>query len=123
MSKEQFFYKLSDQAQGISRDLAPGLKTRIFPGDQAMLSIVTIAPNAEGQLHNHPEEQWGVMLEGSGVRTQGGEEVNVRKGDFWRTPANLPHRFKAGSKGALILDIFSPPREEYRKPGSGFSKD
>ncbi|MEE8258784.1 MAG: cupin domain-containing protein [Sphingomonadales bacterium] len=123
MPKEQFFYNLNDQAQGICRDLAPGLKTRIFPGDQAMLSIVTIAPNAEGQLHNHVEEQWGVMLEGSGVRTQGGEDVNVREGDFWRTPANVPHRFRAGPKGARILDIFSPPREEYRKPGSGFSKD
>ncbi len=88
-----------------------------------MLSIVTIEPNAEGLLHNHVEEQWGVMLEGSGVRTQGGEEVNVSAGDFWRTPANVPHRFRAGPKGARILDIFSPPREEYRKPGSGFSKD
>ena len=123
MPNEQFFYNLNDPTQGICRDLAPGLSTRIFPGEQAMLSIVTIAPNAEGLLHNHVEEQWGVVLEGSGVRTQGGVDVNVRKGDFWRTPANVPHRFRAGPKGARILDIFSPPREEYRKPGSGFSKD
>jgi len=122
MPKQQFFYNLNDPAQGIHRDLAPGLRARIFPGEQAMLSIVTIAPNAEGLLHNHVEEQWGVMLEGSGVRTQGGEEVNVSAGDFWRTPANLPHRFKAGPKGARILDIFRPPHEEYRTPGSGFSK-
>ncbi len=123
MPKQQFFYNLGDPTQGICRDLAPGLSTRIFPGEQAMLSIVTIEPNAEGLLHNHVEEQWGVILEGSGVRTQGGEDVNVRKGDFWRTPANVPHRFRAGPKGVRILDIFSPPREEYRKPGSGFSRD
>lgn len=123
MPKEQLFYNLNDPTQGISRKLAPGLSTRIFPGDQAMLSIVTLAPNAKGQLHNHPEEQWGVMLEGSGVRTQGGEEFIVKAGDFWRTPGNLPHTLKAGPEGARVLDVFSPPREEYRKPGSGFSKD
>ena len=33
-----------------------------------MLSLVTIEPNAQGSLHSHPEEQWGVLLEGEGVR-------------------------------------------------------
>ena len=122
MAKEQLFYNLNDPAQGICRELAPGLSTRIFPGDQAMLSIVTLEPHAKGVLHNHPEEQWGVMLEGSGVRTQGDEEVNVKTGDFWRTPSNLPHTLRAGPDGARVLDIFSPPREEYRKSGTGFAK-
>lgn len=121
MPKEKLFYNLNDPTQGICRELAPGLSTRIFPGDQAMISIVTLEPNAEGVLHDHPEEQWGVMLEGSGVRTQGGEEVIVKAGDFWRTPGNLPHTLRAGPDGARVLDIFSPPREEYRRSGSGFS--
>ena len=47
-------------------------------------------------------------------------EIEVGKGDFWRTPGNVEHTFRAGPEGALILDIFSPPRAEYRKPGSGF---
>jgi len=85
-----------------------------------MLSIVTIAPNTEGQLHQHPEEQWGVLLEGSAVRIQGGEEIPVRKGDFWRTPGGVPHTMRAGPEGAKVLDIFSPPRPEYRIPGKGF---
>lgn len=102
------------------RELAPGISTRIFAGEHAMLSIVTIAPNTEGQLHQHPEEQWGVLLEGSAVRIQGGEEIPVRKGDFWRTPGGVPHTMRAGPEGAKVLDIFSPPRPEYRIPGKGF---
>ena len=47
-------------------------------------------------------------------------EGTVRQGDFWHTPANVPHGVKTGGTGAVILDIFSPPREEYRKPGEGF---
>ena len=66
MPKNKLFFNLNDPTQGICRELAPGLSTRIFPGDQAMLSVVTLAANAEGVLHTHPEEQWGVMLEAAG---------------------------------------------------------
>ncbi len=121
MTRDQHFFNLDDASQGIARELAPGLTTRIFDGDQAMLSIVTLAPNAEGSLHSHPEEQWGVMLDGDGVRLQGGQEIAVRAGDFWRTPGGLPHSLRAGPNGARVLDIFSPPRQEYRKSGSGYA--
>ena len=110
MTHDQHFFNLDDASQGIARELAPGLTTRIFDGDQAMLSIVTLAPYAEGSLHSHPEEQWGVMLDGDGVRLQGGQEVAVRAGDFWRTPGALSHSLRAGPNGARVLDIFSPPR-------------
>jgi len=122
MSQRDEFHSLDDPSDGLFRDLAPGLTTRIFPGDQAMLSVVEIAPDAEGKVHRHPEEQWGVMLEGSGIRVQGGEEIPVSKGDFWRTPGNVPHTMRAGPDGARILDIFAPPRAEYRKAGSGFGE-
>jgi quercetin dioxygenase-like cupin family protein len=109
-------------ALGIARKLATGIRTRIFPGDQAMLSIVNLAPYAEGSLHSHPEEQWGFMLEGDGVRNQGGKKIAVTAGDFWRTPGNVAHSLKAGPDGARVLDFFSPPREEYRKAGSGYGE-
>lgn len=119
MADENFF-NISDTSQGIVRQLGEGLSTRVFPGEQAMLSLVTIEPNAQGSLHSHPEEQCGVLLEGEGVRTQGGEEVQVKAGDFWRTPGGVPHSFRGGPAGAKVLDVFAPPREEYRKAGSGF---
>ncbi|MEM8812073.1 MAG: cupin domain-containing protein [Pseudomonadota bacterium] len=120
MGTKEEFHNLDDMDGGIRRTLAEGLETRIFVGDQSMLSIVCFEPNAEGSIHSHPEEQWGVLLEGSGVRTQGGEAVDVKAGDFWRTPGDVPHGFKAGPDGARVLDVFSPPRDVYRKAGSGF---
>lgn len=123
MAKPREFFNLDDITQGIHRDLAPGLTTRIFSGDQAMLSVVNFEPFAEGQIHSHDEEQWGVLLAGNGIRIQGDEDVPVSQGDFWRTPGGVPHSFKAGSDGARVLDIFSPPREAYRKAGAGFSSD
>ena len=120
MSQKDEFHNLDDVTQGLARELAPGVTTRIFPGEHAMLSVVTIAPNGEGTMHSHPEEQWGVCLEGTAIRIQGGEEIPVKKGDFWRTPGGVPHTMRAGPEGCQVLDIFAPPREAYRVAGSGF---
>jgi quercetin dioxygenase-like cupin family protein len=117
------FFNLHDMSQGIQRVLADGMETRIFPGEQAMLSVVRAAPNSTGSTHSHPQEQWGVMLEGSGVRTQGGVEYPVKAGDFWRTPGGIEHTFTAGPEGAVVLDVFAPPRDEYRTAGAGFGDD
>ncbi len=116
------FFNLHDMSQGLNRALSEGVDARIFPGDQAMVSVVTIAPGHKGKLHAHPQEQWGVLLAGSGTRTQGGAEIAVGEGDFWRTPGDVEHTFEAGPDGATVLDIFAPPREEYATAGSGFGE-
>jgi len=113
-------FNLDDQLQGIPRKLAEGITTRIFPGQNVMLSVVRMAPHSTGTVHSHPEEQWGVLLEGECVRIQAGEERVMKAGDFWCTPGGVPHGVRAGAAGATVLDIFSPPREEYRKAGEGF---
>jgi quercetin dioxygenase-like cupin family protein len=121
VSQTAEFHNLDDPSDGLLRELAPGLSTRIFAGEHAMLSVVTIAPGAMGTMHHHPEEQWGVLLSGSAIRFQGGEEIAVKAGDFWRTPGHVPHTMRAGPDGARVLDIFAPPRPEYKKPGKGFA--
>ena len=117
----QHFFNLHDPTQGIWRELAKGMETRIFPGENVMLSVVRIDPGCYGEVHSHPEEQWGVLLEGDGVRIQDGIEQDVSAGDFWQTPGNVMHGFRAGAGGAVILDVFSPPRKEYQQSGSGFA--
>ena len=119
--QKQHFYNVDAMEQGIQRELADGLSTRIFPGEQAMISIVRIAADATGDLHVHPQEQWGFCFRGSGIRHQGGEDITVKTGDFWRTPGMVEHGFTAGQEGAVIYDLFAPPREEYKKAGRGFS--
>jgi len=117
MSQKNNFYNIDDLKSGINRVLGEGISTRIFCGEQAMLSIVTVEPNAKGKIHSHPEEQWGFLIEGSGIRIQGEEQIAIKKGDFWQTPGGVEHGIVAGPHGA---NIFSPPRNEYKKAGSGF---
>ena len=120
MSQTDYFYNIDDLKTGIKRVLGEGISTRIFCGEQTMLSIVTIEANAKGKIHSHLEEQWGFLIEGSGVRIQGDEKIPIKKGDFWQTPGGVEHGIIGGPDGAKVLDIFSPPRDEYKKAGSGF---
>jgi quercetin dioxygenase-like cupin family protein len=120
MKQKEFFHNIDDLDTGIKRVLGDGISTRIFCGQQAMLSVVTIEPNAKGQIHAHPQEQWGFLVEGSGIRIQGGEEIAIKKGDFWQTPGGVDHGIIGGPNGAKVLDVFSPPRDEYKTSGSGF---
>lgn len=121
MDPREHFYNFGDLSQGISRQLADGITTKVLVGDQAMFSVVDFEPHSEGSIHDHPEEQWGILLSGSGVRIQGGVEVPVSDGDFWCTPGGVSHGFVAGPDGARVLDVFAPPREAYRQSGSGFA--
>lgn len=120
MSLPDNFFNLDDLGDAIQRELAAGITTRIVAGEQAMLSVVSFEPHSEGSIHDHPEEQWGILIEGSGTRIQGGVETTVSKGDFWLTPANVPHGFVAGPEGARVIDVFAPPRDAYRGEGAGF---
>ena len=119
----KLFHNIDDLDTGIKRVLGDGISTRIFCGQEAMLSVVTIEANAKGKIHSHPQEQWGYLIEGSGIRIQDGEEIIINKGDFWQTPGGVDHGIIGGPNGAKVLDVFSPPRDEYKVEGSGFGSN
>lgn len=50
----------------------------MFAGENAMLSVVRVAPRSRGAIHSHPKEQWGVLLEGR-VPEHRGEEMSAMK--------------------------------------------
>ncbi len=117
--EERWYYK--SEEGGLERKLAEGITTRVFFSENIMLSLAEIAPHTEPTIHSHGEEQWGYLLEGECVRIQNGEEVSMQKGDFWHTPSHTPHGVRTGERGAKIMDIFSPPRRAYTKPGEGLA--
>jgi quercetin dioxygenase-like cupin family protein len=114
---DKWYFKSKED--GMFRKLQDGIVTRLFTSDNVMLSMAEIAPNTISTIHSHPEEQWGVLLEGECIRVQGDEEIPMTIGDFWYTPGDTPHGVRTSEKGAVILDIFSPPRKAYKEPGEG----
>ena len=91
----------------------PGITMRSLTGGVLMLNRVEIEPNVEVPRHNHVHEQAGLVLEGILDLTIGEETRSLRPGDAYTCPPDLPHRAVAGPEGCVVLDVFSPPREDY----------
>lgn len=101
--------------EGITpRALAPGVTARIAAGEKLMFSLVALEPNAVVPTHAHPHEQMGMMVSGTMEFTIAGETRLLSGNELYLVPGGVPHAAKAGPGGAVALDAFSPPREEYR---------
>ncbi len=92
---------------------APGCVLKTPYGEKLMLSRVEMHAGAEIPLHHHPHEQGGVLLSGK-LELQIGDEVRTLKsGEAYLIPGNVPHRAVAIDGPAVVLDVFSPIREDY----------
>jgi len=94
-------------------EIAPGVRIRTVAGDRIMFSFLEFQPGSSIPPHSHPHEQMGYVLEGQFELIIGGERRLVRKGDVYLIPSDVEHSGFAGENGALTLDVFSPPREDY----------
>lgn len=78
--------------------------------------MVTLMQFKQGQcppLHAHPHEQVGYLISGR-FRLRVGEEVHlVEPGDSYLIPGGVPHAYEVLAD-AEAVEVFSPPREEYR---------
>lgn len=97
------------------RPLAPGVAARIASGEKLMFSLVTLEPNAVVPEHSHPHEQMGMVVSGDMELTVAGAGARRLSGnDIYLIPGGVPHKVVTGPQGAVALDAFSPPREEYK---------
>jgi quercetin dioxygenase-like cupin family protein len=97
------------------KQLFEGVKAQVAWGDRLMLSLVTLESGSTVPMHSHPHEQAGVVLEGEFDFTIGQETRRVKAGDTYIIPGNVQHGCAACAGHALVLDIFSPVREEYKR--------
>lgn len=96
----------------------PGVTMWPATGTRMMINFVRLEPGAEVPLHNHHHEQGGTVIEGTILLTIDEETRELRPGDVYIAPPHSIHGATAGPEGCLVLDIFSPPREDYAIPSS-----
>jgi len=96
-------------------ELGNGVKRKILAyGDGLMHVEVHFEEGAVGALHSHPHIQTTYVLEGEFEFTIGDEKKIVKKGDTMYDAPNVVHGCKCIKKGVL-LDIFTPIREDFLK--------
>ena len=93
--------------------IAPGCRIRTPYGKNVMLSYLEMGEGAQVPLHSHPHEQAGMLLEGKLALTIGDATEVVEAGAVFIIPPEMPHRAVAVDGPAVILDVFSPVREDY----------
>lgn len=107
----RYFFSQSD---GARHQLFPGVDARVVWGTGLMLSLVELKPHAVVEEHEHPHEQMGMLLEGRAEFTIGGETRVLGPGDMYQMPGGVRHKVIALDVPVRALDVFNPPREEYK---------
>jgi quercetin dioxygenase-like cupin family protein len=109
----------------VPAQIRPDLAGRVYEGDAVTLVRWEFAPGTPRTgMHVHADhEQFGFVIQGEIEMQIGDEVVRLGAGDLFWCPRNVPHgrTLVLGDTPAHILDVFSPPRDEYVAASSATS--
>jgi quercetin dioxygenase-like cupin family protein len=95
-------------------EMVPGVWRRTLSwGERLMVVQTTLEEGAVVPAHRHPHEQITYVIEGELSMQVEGQSRVLQAGDSLLFPANLEHGATA-VKRTLVIDTFSPPREDYK---------
>jgi len=89
------------------------VKARRLEGERITMAVVELAPDSVVPAHRHENEQLGMVITGSVTFTIGDETRELGPGGTWRIPSDTPHGVTTGPAGAVVIDIFAPPRRDW----------
>ncbi len=104
------FIKLDDFE---SVEIAPGARIRAPFGKNVMLSYVEMEADCLIPEHAHPHEQAAIIVSGKVQMTIDGETRLMEPGDMFIIPGGVTHGSLTVGGPAVMLDVFSPVREDY----------
>jgi quercetin dioxygenase-like cupin family protein len=82
-------------------------------GERITLAVVELDPGAIVSEHSHENEQLGILLRGTLDFRVGDERCELGPGETWSIRAGTTHEAVAGPEGAVVIDVFSPPRSDF----------
>ena len=92
--------------------LSPTIGRRMLNTDTMTLAWITLAKGAVVPRHDHPNEQIATVLEGRLRFRVDGTEFVAAAGESVPLAANVPHEVEA-LEDSIVLDVFSPVREDW----------
>ena len=105
------YIKISDL---VRKEIFEGVSIRVAWGEKMMMSFVDLMPYSIVPHHSHPHEQMGFVLKGNFELTIVEERRLLKEGDAYLIPSGVGHSIKAQAIKSRTLEIFCPPREEYK---------
>ena len=81
--------------------------------DDLMLVELIWKKGMEGAVHSHPHRQCGYVIRGSFEGNVDGKKAVLRAGDCYYTGADQPHGLLALEDDSVLLDVFTPKRDDF----------
>ena len=93
--------------------IADGVERQIIWGERLMVCRLRFAPNVVTAVHSHPHEQITLVERGRVQFFIAGEPVIASTGHVLHFPANVEHGATMLNEEVVLIDIFSPIREDF----------
>lgn len=95
---------------------AKGVTIRVIAyGGPLMATEVTFEAGVQGSPHSHPHEQISYIASGSCEFAVGNQTKVVKAGDGVYIPGNVDHVVLKAIEQTVIIDMFTPQREEFKR--------
>jgi quercetin dioxygenase-like cupin family protein len=108
---------LTRNSEATPVEMLPGITRRTLnEGAHTMLCELIMKAGSAVPSHTHPHEQTGYLASGRFRFRLGDTWQEMRAGDSWCVPGGVEHEVEV-IEDTVAIDIFSPPRDEYRDPG------
>lgn len=92
-----------------------GIQRQMIVGENIMICRFKFVPFLVTPAHRHPHEQMTMVMQGKVKFIIGEEERIVSAGDVLHFPPNSWHGATMLDEEVVLIDIFSPIREDFLK--------
>lgn len=104
-------------------ELCPGIRRRtITHGAKMYQMLAHLDEGARMPEHSHPQDQIMHVVKGRVRVIVAGQTHELATGEAVYVPSNAPHCVLETLSETLIIDTFSPPRDDYLRIDAGASK-
>src|SRR3981189_1960740 len=90
-----------------------GIQRQMIVGENVMIFRLRFAPNVVTPAHDHPHEQMTMVERGRVLFTIGDEQRVAQAGDVLHFPPGTWHGATMLDEEVILVDIFSPVREDF----------
>ena len=98
--------------------IADGIERQMIWGDRLMVCRLRFRPHVTTTVHSHPHEQITLVERGRVRFTINGTERLASTGDVLHFPSELTHGATMLDEEVVLIDIFSPVREDFLPGGT-----
>lgn len=104
---------VADWSKIEAEQTAPGITRQMVVGQNVMMVRFTFEPFLETPQHTHPHEQMTIVAKGRVRFFINGEENIVSAGSVLHFPPHTLHGATMMDEEVVLIDIFSPIREDF----------